>query len=112
MLLHLIEGITKSDHALCKKCDENLNYVKKKRAVKRHGIALRCHLYTSCSLSFPLLPHLPPPRSKLIKKNKFLQVSSQPKPNYFVNDLSYILSYCLYSLLLIVESVLYGNHYH
>lgn len=29
MLLHLIEGITKSDHALCKKCDENLNYVKK-----------------------------------------------------------------------------------
>lgn len=28
MLLHLIEDINKSDHALCKKSNENLNYVK------------------------------------------------------------------------------------
>lgn len=45
MVLHLIEGITKSDHDLCKKCNENLNYVKKNRAIKRHGIALRVVLF-------------------------------------------------------------------
>lgn len=46
MLLHLIEGTTKSVRDLCKKCNENLNCVKKNRAVKRHGIALRCRLYS------------------------------------------------------------------